>query len=223
MAVTYTSQDYTTGKQILVFPDHYVGVAKTFLKDDAASVTIGGRKIIKAGTIYPTNDGSAIGVVFNDVDVTDGDMNGSLLIHAFVKTAALPANPASAAKAVLKGIQFLPIEALTVTLVTDGVAIVNAEAINKVHVIRVFITGAHFRPEASTLTNWTFVGESTAKVAVQSIAVAADGTYVDITTKNTAAADEGTVTAIIAAAASSTGDVPGSAVTIATVAAASAD
>lgn len=220
MAVTYKSQDYTTGKQILVFPDHYVGVAKTFLKDDAASVTIDGRKIIKAGTIYPTNDGSAIGVVFYDVDVTDGDINGTLIIHGFVKTPALPVNPASTAKAVLKGIQFLPIEALTVTLVTDGVAIANAEAKDKTHVIRVYITGAHFRPEASTLSNWTFVGEDTSKVAVQSIAVAADGTYVDITTKNTAAAAEGTVTAIIKVGASSTGDIPSSAVTIATVAAA---
>lgn len=108
MAVEYKSQDYTTGKQILVFPDHYVSVAHTFQKDDAAATTIDGRKVIKAGTIYPTNDASAKGIVFNDMDVTDGDATGALLIHGFVKTAALPVEPAAAAKTALKMIEFLP-------------------------------------------------------------------------------------------------------------------
>lgn len=108
MAITTISQDYTTGKQILAFPDHYVSVARTFLKDDAAATTSDGRKIIKAGTIYPTNDAAAIGIVFNDVDVTDGDATGALLIHGFVKTAALPAQPQAAAKTALKQIEFLP-------------------------------------------------------------------------------------------------------------------
>ena len=109
MAIEYTSQDYTTGKQILVFPDHYVCVARTFNKGDAAATTTAeGRKVIKAGTIYPANDATAIGVVFNDIDVTNGDCAGALLIHGFVKTAALPAAPASAAKTALKQIEFMP-------------------------------------------------------------------------------------------------------------------
>ena len=108
MAVEYNSQDYTTGKQILVFPDHYVCVAHTFTKDDAAATAVDGRKIIKAGTVYPTNDASAKGIVFNDIDVTNGDVTGALLIHGFVKTAALPVAPAAAAKTALKQIEFLP-------------------------------------------------------------------------------------------------------------------
>ena len=109
MAVEYKSQDYTTGKQILVFPDHYVCVARTFSKDDAtATTTDDGRKVIKAGTVYPANDATAIGIVFNDMDVTNGDATGALLIHGFVKTAALPAVPADAAKTALKMIEFLP-------------------------------------------------------------------------------------------------------------------
>lgn len=108
MAVEYNSQDYTTGKQILVFPDHYVCVAHTFTKDDAAATAVDGRKIIKAGTVYPTNDASAKGIVFNDMDVTNGDVTGALLIHGFVKTAALPVAPAAAAKTALKQIEFLP-------------------------------------------------------------------------------------------------------------------
>ena len=108
MAVEYKHQDYTTGKQILVFPDHYVGVAQTFNQNDAAAVTVDGRKIIKAGTIYPANDATALGVVFYDVDVTDGDRNGTLIIHGFIKKAALPVAPATAAITALNMIKFMP-------------------------------------------------------------------------------------------------------------------
>lgn len=106
--VEHNTQAYTTGKQILVFPDHYVSVAHTFLKDDAAATTVEGRKIIKAGTIYPTNDANAKGVVWADYDVTNGDVTGALIIHGFVKTAALPAAPAAAAKTALPMVAFMP-------------------------------------------------------------------------------------------------------------------
>lgn len=108
MGVQFNHQEFTSGKQILVFPDHYVCKAHTFKGDDAAAVTADGRKIIKAGTVYPKNDATAIGIVFNDVDVTNGDMNGAILIHGFVKTSALPEAPAEAAKTALKMIEFLP-------------------------------------------------------------------------------------------------------------------
>ena len=108
MAIEFKTQDYSTGKQILVFPDHYVCVAHTFLKGDAAATTEDGRKVIKAGTIYPTNDASAIGIVFNDMDVTNGDATGAILVHGFVKTAALPNEPETAAKSALKMIEFMP-------------------------------------------------------------------------------------------------------------------
>lgn len=108
MAVEHKSQNYVTGKQILVFPDHYVSVAQTFTKGDAAATTVDGRKIIKAGTIYPANDASAKGVVWADYDVTDGDVTGALIIHGFVKTAALPATPADAAKTALPMVAFMP-------------------------------------------------------------------------------------------------------------------
>lgn len=108
MAVEYNSQTYNTGKQILVFPDHYVSVAHTFLKGDAAAVNVDGRKVIKAGTIYPANDETAKGVVWADYDVTNGDVTGALIIHGFVKTAALPTEPATAAKTALPMVAFMP-------------------------------------------------------------------------------------------------------------------
>lgn len=108
MAVEYKSESYVTGKHFLVFPDHYVSVAHTFFKDDAAAVVVDGRKIIKAGTLYPANDATVKGIVWADYDVTDGDRTGALLIHGFVKTVALPAEPSDEAKAALPMVEFLP-------------------------------------------------------------------------------------------------------------------
>lgn len=109
MAVEYNSQNYDTGKQILVFPDHYVSVAHTFMKDDAAAVEVDGRKIIKAGTLYPANGATVKGVVWADYDVTKGDVTGALIIHGFVKTAALPVEPTKEAKAALPMVAFMPL------------------------------------------------------------------------------------------------------------------
>lgn len=218
MAVEYNKQDYTTAKQILVFPDHYVAVAQTFLSNDSAAVTEDGRKIIKAGTIYPSNDANAIGVVFNDMDVTNGDRTGAVIVHGFIKTAALPVVPSSAAKTALKQISFLPIAAVATTIEGTGIQVAVGEAANTLHVIRVEIEGASFRPAAATLGNWTITGEATTKVAVDNIVVADNGRYVDITTKNSAVTVAGAVTVVPKAAATSTGDVPASAITIVTVA-----
>lgn len=109
MAVAYTTNSYTTNKQILVFPDHYVAVAQTFSQNDSAATTVGSRKIVKAGTVYPTNDGDAIGVVFYDCDVTDGDATGALLRHGWLKKSALPATIAASARAALPMIDVLPV------------------------------------------------------------------------------------------------------------------
>ena len=119
--VEFKHTDYTTAKGVLVFPDHYVSVAHTFKKDDSAAVTQDGRKIVKAGTLYPSNDASAIGIVWADYDVTDGDRTGALIIHGFVKTKALPVIPSSTAKGALKMIQFLPLEAVTPTMTAQGI------------------------------------------------------------------------------------------------------
>lgn len=215
--VEFKHTDYTTAKGVLVFPDHYVSVAHTFKKDDAAAVTQDGRKIVKAGTLYPSNDVSAIGIVWADYDVTDGDRTGALIIHGFVKTKALPVIPSSAAKGALKMIQFLPLEAVTLTMTAQGINIATGEAAGTLHQVRVDIVGVHFRDAAATLSNWTITGEDTAKVKVESIELGPDGTYALFNLKNSAAAAAGSVTVAPKAAATSTGDVA-TAVTIVTVA-----
>lgn len=55
-------------------------VSTTAKTMSALVTTENGRKIIKAGTVYPSNDGSAQGIIFQDVDVTDGDVAAPLMV-----------------------------------------------------------------------------------------------------------------------------------------------
>lgn len=43
-----------------------------------------GAKYVPMGTAYPTNDGSAVGIVYEDVDVTTGNMPGSVVTKGVV-------------------------------------------------------------------------------------------------------------------------------------------
>jgi len=68
-----------------------------------------GGKYVPMGAIYPSNDANAIGILYEDVDVTTGNMPGSVITKGVVYTDRLPAAPASAAKTALeaKGITFI--------------------------------------------------------------------------------------------------------------------
>lgn len=66
-----------------------------------------GEKYIPAGTILPSNDTNAVGVVLNDTVVQYGDCACSLVIHGFIDLTKLPTAPAAAAKTALKLITFL--------------------------------------------------------------------------------------------------------------------
>lgn len=72
-------------------------------KDDAT-----GSVTISAGTIYPTNDTNAEGIVFQDVDVSKGDYPISIMTAGFVYEDRLPVTLDSAAKTALaaKGVHF---------------------------------------------------------------------------------------------------------------------
>ena len=62
---------YTSGVNIL---SSEVGlVLKTFEGTKAMATTVDDKKIIKAGTVVPTNNSSAKGIVFEDVDITDDE------------------------------------------------------------------------------------------------------------------------------------------------------
>jgi len=107
MSIEFTQNSFGSTTGILAYPDHYVGKAVSILKNSALAVTVGTRKIVKAGTVFPANDATAIGVVFTDLDVTDGDGNVSVIIHGFVKKSALPVAVNALALPVLSQISFL--------------------------------------------------------------------------------------------------------------------
>lgn len=111
MSMKMREISYDSPKQILAIPDHYVALGYKHLRatasDPGIATLVEGRYVVKAGTIYPANDATAIGVVLNDYDVTDGDQMMAVVVHGFVKVAALPAAPAPAAIPAMKQISFI--------------------------------------------------------------------------------------------------------------------
>lgn len=94
MSVKIKTQEYGQGRHILAIPDHYVSIAIKIPQATQAGgivVSQNGRLVVKAGTVYPANDATAQGLIFQDYDVTDGDVTAALLIHGFVRGDRLPA------------------------------------------------------------------------------------------------------------------------------------
>lgn len=93
--------------QILAIPDHYVALAQKHAKatqgDPGLATLVDGRYIVKAGTIWPANDNTAKGIVLNEYDVTDGDAMMAVVVHGFIKTAALPVAPSADTPATQSG------------------------------------------------------------------------------------------------------------------------
>ena len=89
--------------QILFNVDNQMSVSIKVSKNVTGTVTENGRKILKAGTPLNgdltargtafvnavDNSKPAVGVLLHDVDVTDADANGSLLIWGFVNLSRL--------------------------------------------------------------------------------------------------------------------------------------
>lgn len=73
----------------------------------SGATTVGTAKYVKAGTPYPSNDGNAIGIVYEDVDVTSGDMPGSIVTAGIVYKDRLPVTIDDSAVSALTGITFI--------------------------------------------------------------------------------------------------------------------
>jgi len=63
-----------------------------------------GRKVVPAGAVIPANDGTAVGILFEDIDVTEGAKMGSIVTEGVVYEDKLPAAIESAAESALTGI-----------------------------------------------------------------------------------------------------------------------
>ena len=122
MAMKYKTIAYDSAKHILAMPDHYVSIARKATKAtkaDGMVVKEGDRFIIKAGTIYPSNDNKAIGVVMQDYDVTESDASMAIVLHGFIRADRLPTPPSGSALKNLRMIYFLK-EDMTILQPTDA-------------------------------------------------------------------------------------------------------
>lgn len=74
---------------------------------DDTGITAGadGKKIVQAGTVYK-KDGKAIGLVFADVDVTNGPQPAAIMVEGYVIESRLPAEVSAADKATMTEIKF---------------------------------------------------------------------------------------------------------------------
>ena len=66
-----------------------------------------GRKVVPAGAVIPANGASAKGILFEDIDVTEGAKPGSVVIEGTIYGSRLPAALAEAAASALTGIRVL--------------------------------------------------------------------------------------------------------------------
>ena len=95
---------------ILAYNDENVVRETRQIAQAGAVTTDEGGKYVPMGTAYPSNDGNAIGLLYEDVDVTVGDMPGSVITGgAEVYEDRLPVALDGAAKTALeaKGFKFI--------------------------------------------------------------------------------------------------------------------
>lgn len=109
----------TTGKvfapgYFLAYEDEkVVRVTKTIPADHAQAVTVDGGKYVPAGAIFPSNDANAIGILYEDVDVSKGSAMGSVVTKGTVYKNRLPAAPVAVAASAMTGIKVVETEPTT--------------------------------------------------------------------------------------------------------------
>lgn len=98
------------------FLDHEECVRKTYEATQAMATTADdGTKYVPMGTPYPSNDNKCIGLIYEDVDVTTGNMPCSVVLKGVVIEDRLPVALDSDAKSALVSAGFTFVEETTVT------------------------------------------------------------------------------------------------------------
>lgn len=155
MTMESVTNSYASKVEILQFPDDYVARPQSFDEQSKLAVKENGKYIVKAGTPFPSNDADCTGIVLNDLDVTNGDANGAVLVRGHINTARAEENfggkYAAACLAALKnGIFFYPLGGT----VADETIIKSDSKIavdDKDPVIFIHLEGTDFAPkQAST-------------------------------------------------------------------------
>ena len=86
-------------------------VLKTYTADQTNAKAVNDRKIIKAGSVYPTNATGAKGIVFEDVDMTDDAKRPiSVIVAGRVLKNRLPETVDTTAESELKALGIVFVE-----------------------------------------------------------------------------------------------------------------
>jgi len=87
------------------FLESEVGVVRKTrqIAQEGAETAEDGSKYVPMGTVWPANDATAEGIVYEDIDVTTGDMPGSVVLAGRVYEDRLPTAIAEEAKTALSG------------------------------------------------------------------------------------------------------------------------
>ena len=87
--MSFIKRNATSGKvyapgYFLAKNEDCVRITKEFASNSALAVEENGGKYVPMGTAYPSNDGNAVGIVYEDVDVSEGNMPGSVVMQGTV-------------------------------------------------------------------------------------------------------------------------------------------
>ena len=95
----------TEGRSAINILESEIGlVTKTRQIPAALGVVDGAHKTVKAGTVFPADDGTAEGIVFTDTDVTHGDAEGSVIVAGRVLAARVDASEPAITALAAKGL-----------------------------------------------------------------------------------------------------------------------
>ena len=79
-------REFAQAKTILKFFD-FKGAA--CVVDETLATVVNGKKIVKAGTPYPSNDADCLGYILQDADVTMGDAPATYIYEGVIDGAKL--------------------------------------------------------------------------------------------------------------------------------------
>lgn len=168
MTMESVTNSYASKVEILQFPDDYVARPQFFDKQSKLAIKENEKYIVKAGTPFPSNDANCTGIVLNDLDVTNGDANGAVLVRGHINTARAEENfggkyTTACLTALKNGIFFYPLGGTVAdeTIIKSDSKVVVGD---KDPVISIDLEGTDFAPkQASTKTsNYTVTPSTTA-------------------------------------------------------------
>lgn len=97
----------------LVDDENCLRESATIASNHSQIVTLNGRKIVPAGAFVPSRGSSSVGILYEDIDVTDGAAPGSIITKGVICRDMLPLDANSDAIAALTGIKFVYSKAIT--------------------------------------------------------------------------------------------------------------